>query len=193
MPNDNSIEKQQHTQQLAQHLFCTNAAYKSLSKPVRHKKLDKVAVIFNDVVQLAKGNTQAAFIEYTPLLIKKINSDISLRRIYSQLVKQLKFSESGLQAFASSGDTLTTRSTEHFSLQFKRDKSQPKQIYVILKVAHPAEHHLQKTIAMHIESNDHIDCLYFPFLKDGRSQLLMDEDDAHFKLLSDGNSHLYLM
>jgi len=197
--HNNQRNQQEKQQQLAQQLFCTNAAYTSLTKTSRiAKKVDSYPVesypvIFNDIVQWVKGNNQPDFIERTPLLIKKINADLSLRRVYLQLVKQLKFAESGLQAAASSGTLLPERVTEQFSLKFKRDQHFPNQVYAILTIHHPKESHLNHAIALHITTPTEAQCLYFPILMDGRSQLLMEEDEHHFSLLIDGNSHLYLI
>ena len=57
----------------------------------------------------------------------------------------------------------------------------------------PTETHLDNAIALHITTAAEVTCLYFPLLMDGRSQLLMEETNNHFKLLTDDNSHLYLM
>lgn len=190
MSKNNSQDKQQ----LAQQLFCASAAYTSLIKGSRHKKTeDNFIPVFNDIFQLVKGNNQADFVERRSWLIKKINLNLGLRKTYLQLVKQFQFAQSGLQAAASSGEVLPERVTEHFSLKFKRDKSQPSQVYVILTINHPAEHHLTNTFAVHITNNEQVDCLYFPSLGDGRSQLLMEDKDSRFKLLTDFNSQLYLM
>lgn len=191
MTNNNSPKQQE---QLAQQLFCTNDAYRSLTKTSRVlKKADNFTVIFNDIVQLVKGNNQADFIERSPKLIKRINSDLSLRKSYLQLIKQLQFAESGRQVAASSGERLLDRVTESFSLKFKRDQHEPSQVYVILTIMNPTETHLNNAIALHITNDLEVDCLYFPLLMDGRSQLLMEDTDSRFKLLIDENSHLYLM
>ena len=101
MTNNNSPKQQE---QLAQQLFCTNDAYRALTRTSRvPRTTDNFTVVFNDIVQLVKGNSQADFIERAPTLIKKINSDLSLRKSYLQLIKQLHFAESGKQAAASSG------------------------------------------------------------------------------------------
>jgi hypothetical protein len=193
---------QENHQQLAQQLFCAKSAYISLTQASRHGSLDdslngknedNFTVVFNDIFQLVKGNSQKDFVARRLLLIKKINSDLRLRKTYIQLIEQLKFAQSGLQVAASSGEALPERITEYFSLKFKRDKSHPTQVYVILSINHPAEHHLTNTFAVHISNNDQVDCLYFPSISDGRSQLLMEEKDNSFKLLTDPNSRLYLM
>lgn len=203
MTNNNFKE---NYQQLAQQLFCAKSAYISLMQGVRYgsehysqygseygNDEDNFTVVFNDIFQLAKGNSQKNFVARRRLLIKKINTDLSLRKTYIQLIEQLQFAKSGLQVAASSGEALPERVTEHFSLKFKRDKSHPSQVYVILSINHPAEQHLISTFAVHISNNDQVDCLYFPSISDGRSQLLMEDNDNSFKLLTDPNSQLYLM
>lgn len=204
MTDNNSQQNQKEKMQLAQQLFCTKDAFTSLTKAPRVSESLNThtnnAVIFNDIVQLAKGNSQADFIARTPLLIKKINADLSLRKIYIQLIKTVHFAESGIQAAASSGfisnnsanKVLTERITEQFSIKFKRDKQFPNQVYVILTINHPTESHLNNAIALHITTETEADCVYFPLLIDGKSQLLMEDDDTHFILLTSNNSHLYL-
>ncbi|MDX2366854.1 MAG: hypothetical protein QNK36_00325 [Colwellia sp.] len=193
---------QENHQQLAQQLFCAKSAYISLTQGTGHgsqygsrydNNEDNFTVVFNDIFQLVKGNSQKNFVARRQQLIKKINTDLSLRKTYIQLIEQLKFAQSGLQVAASSGEALPERVTEYFSLKFKRDKSHPTQVYVILSINHPAEQHLTNTFAVHISNNDQIDCLYFPSISDGRSQLLMEDNDNSFKLLTDPNSRLYLM
>jgi hypothetical protein len=191
MDKNNHQERQQ---QLAEQLFCVGAAYNALVKGPRHNKNETNSpLLFNDIVQLIKGNSQAHIVERSPKLIKSINADVNLRKIYLQLIKQLTFAQSGLQVAASSGESLVERVTEQFSVKFKRDKTQPSQVYVILTINHPAEHHLTDTLAVHITNNEQVDCLYFPAIADGRSQLLMEDEDKQFKLLIDPNSALYLM
>ncbi len=191
MGTNNQSERQQ---QLAEQLFCVGTAYSALVKGPRHDRNEiSSPLLFNDIVQLIKGNSQTHIVKRSPQLIKKINADINLRRIYLQLIKQLTFAQSGLQVAASSGESLVERVTEQFSIKFKRDKTQPSQVYVILTINHPAEHHLTDTLAVHITNNKQVDCLYFPAIDDGRSQLLMEDEDKQFKLLVDANSALYLM
>jgi hypothetical protein len=189
---------QENHKQLAQQLFCAKSAYISLTQGARHgsrhaNNEDNFTVVFNDIFQLVKGNSQKKFVARRQLLIKKINTDLSLRKTYIELIEQLKFAQSGLQVAASSGDALPERVTEYFSLKFKRDKSHPTQVYVILSIDHPVEQHLTNQFAVHISNNNQIDCLYFPSISDGRSQLLMEDNDNSFKLLTDPNSLLYLM
>lgn len=203
MTNNNFKE---NYQQLAQQLFCAKSAYISLTQGVRYgsehdsqygseygNDEDNFTVVFNDIFQLAKGNSQKNFVARRRLLIKKINTDLSLRKTYIQLIEQLQFAKSGLQVAASSGEALPERVTEHFSLKFKRDKSHPTQVYVILSINHPAEQHLNNAFTVHITNNNQVDCLYFPTISDGRSQLLMEDKESSFKLLTDPNSRLYLM
>ncbi|WP_057831423.1 hypothetical protein [Colwellia sp. TT2012] len=191
MTNNNSPKEQQ---QLAQQLFCANDAYTSLTKMSRVTRgTANFTIVFNDIIQLVKNNSQADFIKRTPLIIKKINTDLRLRKIYLQLIKQLRFAESGLQAAASSANILPGRITENFSLKFKRDHIHLSQIYVILTINHPAEHHFNHAIALHITIGEQVNCLYFPILTDGSSQLLMEDSDSLFKLITNSNSHLYLM
>jgi hypothetical protein len=191
MNNKSAPEK---TLQLAQQIFCANSAYQALQyKMESSPEVSKSTLLFNDLVQLVKGNNQQSFIEKTPELMKVINSNLKWRRIYMQLVQQFKFAECGMQAAASSNEILPSRITEQFTLKFKRDKNYETQVYVILSIINPAEHHQNKMITLHININEQLYCVYFPALSDGRSQLLMEDNNNTFKLLTDPNSHLYLM
>jgi hypothetical protein len=185
---------QKNNHQLAEQLFCANSAYTSLIRKTRpdNNELNSI-VVFNDIFQLVKGSNQKQFVARKLVLIKKINTDLNLRKTYIQLIEQLKFAQSDMQVAASSGEILPERITEHFSLKFKRDKSHPTQVYVILSINHPAEQHLNNALTVHITNNNEIDCLSFPMINHGRSQLLMEDDESSFKLLTDPNSRLYLM
>ncbi len=188
----NNVKENQ--QQLAEQLFCAKTAYAALIKERRgDNNEENFTVVFNDIFQLVKGNSQKSFVERSRIIIKKINADLSLRKVYLGLVKQLTFSQSGLQAAASTGETLPERITEYFSLKFKRDKSNPRQVYVILTIEYPAEQHLINDFAVHMTNNNQVDCCYFPKISDGRSQLLMEDQDSRLLLLTDANSQLYLM
>lgn len=191
MINNNSPKEQL---QLAEQLFCANDAYSSIIRAANvANNTASVTIVFNDIVQLVKGNNQAGFIKRAPVVINSINSNLTLRKLYLQLIETLTFADSASQAAASTGEVLPERVNEHFSLKFKRDKNHASQVYVILVINHPAEHQVNHAVALHITTSAQVDCLYFPVLTDGRSQLLMEEDDRQFKLLTDNNSHLYLM
>jgi len=190
--NDKSTAEKK--QQLAQQLFCANSAYQVLQSNVEPStEPNDNTLLFNDIFQLVKGNDQQGFIEKIPELMIVINSNLHWRRAYMQLVQQFKFAESGMQSAASSNEILPARVTEQFTLKFKRDKSYATQVYVILSIVNPTEHHQNKMLTLHININDHLSCVYFPALSDGRSQLLMEDNNNTFKLLTDPNSHLYLM
>jgi len=175
--------------QLAQQLFATKIAFQGLNQPLEISDMSLNKIIFNDIVQLIKGNS---LLDSQQVMIK-INNDLTLRRIYMQLLQQLKFAESGMQAAASSGDDLLQRITEQFSLKFKRDKNYPAQVYVILAINHPKAYHNNNAVSLHITNQDHAECILFPKLIDGLSQILMDDSDDIFQLLVDGNSQLFLI
>ena len=194
MTSKNSIPTQEQRQQLAQQLFCTKTTYLSLTKiKQRVNKPTNNLVIFNDIVQWVKGNNQADFIARVPVIIKKINTDLVLHKIYLNLVQQLRFAESGFQAAASSKLKTSERVTEYFALTFKQDQHSPSQFYVILTINHPTEAHLNHPVALHITTEIRTECLYFPPLVDGRSQLLMEQDEQAFALLSSNHTRLFLM
>lgn len=180
---------------LSEQIFCTIDSYKALTQS------DKIVgvqqnkkVIFNDVYQLVKGNSHPLFVEkQAPIILNEINQQFMLRKVYSDLLARFKFAESGSLAAASTGELYPERETEQFTLKFKRDKSYPTQIFALLSIAHPADYHNIDNIPVHILHSEAVDCVYFPALYDGCSQLLLEETDDQFKLLSDAQSLLYLM
>ena len=189
---NNNLFTGQNEQQLAEQLFCVQSSYDKLKQAPRQKP-EQSGLLFNDIVQLVRGNNRLSLEGKIPQMMAKINQSLTSRRIYQQLLQQFKFAESGLQAAASTKQELQVRKNEQFSLTFKRDKNYPQQVYVILTIAHPAEHHGNETIVLHVSNHERVECALFPALSDGRSQLLMDDDHHLFKLLSDAHSQLYLM
>ncbi|MGL1957126.1 MAG: hypothetical protein OCD00_07410 [Colwellia sp.] len=184
-----SSKKAKAVDKLAQQLFSTKLAYQGLNQLPETSAVSSNGTVFNDLVQLIRGNYQLD----RQQLMHKINQDLTLRRTYTQLLQQLKFAKSGLQAAASSGDNLPARITEQFSLKFKRDKNYPTQVYVILTIKHPKEHHNNSAISLHMTNQNQAECILFPKLVDGLSQLLMDDNNHAFQLLVDDNSQLYLI
>jgi hypothetical protein len=183
---------------LAEQLFCTRGAYQKLSGKIsRAQGTNKQGIVlFNDLIQLVRGSQYLSFNERVPELMQSINQNLSLRRSYLQLLQTFKFAECDQQAAASSClaiEELPARVTDKFSVKFKRDKDYPSQVYVILTIEHPAQRHHNNVVALHIAQDDNVDCIYFPSLSDGRSQLLMDDSDSTFNFLIDANSQLFVI
>lgn len=179
---------EQNQAQLAEQLFCANSSYSKLKQSTKQP-----ALVFNDIVQLVTGNKVFNQEGKVADMMARINQSLTSRRIYQQLLQQFKFAESGLQAAASTGDALQSRSNDQFSLKFKRDNKYPMQVYVILTIAHPRQHHNNNMVALHLTNHDRAECVLFHPLIDGNSQLLMDDDHYLFKLLTDAQSRLYLL
>lgn len=175
---------------IAEAAFCSKRAYQGLNNELSIKA---GSIVYNDILQLVKGNQQPLFVAKIPEIMIGINNQLPLRRVYKSLVEKFKFAESGRLAAASTGDELPTRQTEQFVLKFKRDKSQPSQVFALLSIAHPNEYHYRDPIVAHVFQNDAVNCVHFPALLDGSSQLLLDDTDDKFKLLIDGRSLIYLM
>lgn len=182
-------------QLLAEQLFCVKTSYKALNGlyGIESENVAAPPVLFNDIFQLIQGNRQQDFIDKIPNIINEINNKLALRKTYSQLLERFKFAESGMQAAASSGEVLPARITEQFSLKFKRDKTYPSQVFALLSILDPAEYHQVNDIAVHIKHNELVACVFFPALNDGCSQLLLEDNEQRFKLLTDSQSLLYLM
>lgn len=182
-------------QQLAQQLYVTKLAYKGLTQPVESPKVEQPQpVLFNDIFQLVKGSRNPKFVVRIASIMAQINQDINLRRVYKNLLEQCKFAESTMQAAASSSSgELLDRITEQFTLKFKRDKTCPSQVYLILSIHHPNEHHNNDGAVVHIHQDDLFDCLLFPAFCDGKSQLLIEDKESVFSLLTDQNSRLILV
>ena len=196
----NNYDVLDNSQSLAEQLFCSREAYQKLSDQVANTKTKAVqkngVVLFNDLIQLVRGSHHLSFNERVPELMLKINQNLVLRKNYLQLLQQFKFAECGQQAAASSCvamEELPARVTDKFSVKFKRDKNYPSQVYILLTIEHPAPRHQNNVVALHIAQDNNVDCLYFPSLSDGRSQLLMDDSDSTFALLIDANSQLFVI
>ncbi len=187
-------ERFTETELLAQNIFCVTSAYRHLiHQDIQDEEHQKPCILFNDVLQLIKGNQQATFVKKTPFIMKEINHRLALRKVYYQLLEQFKFAQSGLQAAASTGEIMPERITEQFTIKFKRDKNYPTQVFVLLSIFHPAPYHQSNAIAVHIKNDACVECIFFPPVSDGNSQLLLEDNESAFKLLTDSASLLYLL
>ncbi|MFT6896677.1 MAG: hypothetical protein ACJA13_001080 [Paraglaciecola sp.] len=171
-------------QQLAAELFTVRQCHTQLTQPHEDR-----GVVFNDIVQLILGSTMLDQAK----VMKAVNQSLMLRKHYQQLLKQHQFAASQHQVAASSSGDIADRISEQFSLKFKRDKFSPGQVYVLLQIAHPAAHHNSQAINLHIVLPEYADVVHFPPLDSGQSQLLMDETDAIFNILTNPNAQIVLL
>ncbi|WP_158966448.1 hypothetical protein [Paraglaciecola sp. L3A3] len=176
-----------HISQLQQQVFAAKSLYREIHTPIDSKNTN--TVLFNDLVQLAKGNLQVE----QQKVMQQVNQSLPLRRQYIQLLETLAFATSPVQAAASSVVTeITSRKSAEFELLFKRDKQFLGQVYVILKIPHPIEKHHNQGVCLNACSEKVISSLHFPAIEDGKTQLLMEESDQKFINMFDAEFAIYL-
>jgi hypothetical protein len=180
---------------IKEQLFTVKTLYRELHQPLpeqyeqaQDQNNTGKPVLFNDLVQLAQGKPKID----TQQVMQHINQSLPLRRQYMQLLQKLAFATSPIQAAASSATQISHRKSAEFELLFKRDKQFSGQVYVILKIPHSIEKHLNQGVRVNCCSNDLISSIHFPPIVDGKTQLLMEESDQKFIHMFDAEFAIYL-
>ena len=179
----------EHQHHLKEQLFTAKTLYRELHQ-AQHSNAK--AWVFNDLVQLTQGNPKVDGQQ----LMQHINQSLTLRRQYMQLLQQLAFATSPVQAAASSATSsaarIISRKSAEFELLFKPDKQFSGQVYVILKIPHSIEKHHNQGVRINCCSNELISSIHFPPIVDGKTQLLMEESDQKFINMFDAEFAIYL-
>lgn len=150
----------------------------------------ETAVLYHDLIQLVMGRDAGN----SDNLMQKINQNILLRKQYRDLIKRLNFASSPRYAAAASKQTdLITRETADFSLKFKRDSVEPRQIFAVLQIKYPTETHITEGVILHTLSSSHFARFEFKPLIDGRAQILFDESDPQLQFLLDADAEISIM
>ena len=185
MPDSLKPDNMEH---LKEQLFTAKTLYRELHQYSAQPNDSAKALVFNDLVQLVQGNPKID----AQQLMQQINRSIPLRRQYMQLLQQLAFATSPVQAAASSIAEISSRKTTEFELLFKRDKQFSGQVYVILKIPHCMEKHHNQGVRVNCCSDKLISSIHFPAIVDGKTQLLMEESDQKFINMFDAEFAIYL-
>ena len=184
----------EHQHHLKEQLFTAKTLYRELHQAPEQQAQhsNAKAWVFNDLVQLTQGNPKVDGQQ----LMQHINQSLTLRRQYMQLLQQLAFATSPVQAAASSATSsaarIISRKSAEFELLFKPDKQFSGQVYVILKIPHSIEKHHNQGVRINCCSNELISSIHFPPIVDGKTQLLMEESDQKFINMFDAEFAIYL-
>jgi hypothetical protein len=180
----------EHQHHLKEQLFTAKTLYRELHQaPEQQAQHNNAkAWVFNDLVQLTQGNPKVD----AQQLMQHINQSLTLRRQYMQLLQQLAFAISPVQAAASSAARISSRKSAEFELLFKPDKQFSGQVYVILKIPHSIEKHHNQGVRVNCCSGELISSIHFPPIVDGKTQLLMEESDQKFINMFDAEFAIYL-
>jgi hypothetical protein len=108
------------------------------------------------------------------------------------VLQALCFAYNPQQAAASSGLLINSRKSSEFELLYKVDKNFSGQVYVILKVPHPSQAHMDIGPSVNSCSEQVLYSVPFPPMVEGKSQLLMDDSDQRFLSIFDANFEIYL-
>ena len=147
------------------------------------------AVVFNDLLKLVTGR----FTGNPEALMTRINASSALRKQYAALVQTQGYAFSATCAAASNGHEFATRQNEQFSLRFKRDTLDARQIFALLQIFHPTERHNSEAVLVHVFNQHHCERLEFPALIAGTTQLLFDQADKQLQLLLDADAQISIM
>ncbi len=177
-------------------LFISKAMLNELTMPVimpvinegNAKSKSVKALTYNDMVKSITGNTGID----KAWLMHSVNQSLPLRSAYKKLLQQLSFSCSEQQVAASSDEEFASRSTDYFTVDFKRDKTFKQQVYVLLSIINPLARHINQPIELHIVDENSVNQLSFSALVDGKSQQILDIDDTSMVSLLNSNSELFI-
>lgn len=177
---------------LSEQLFVALQAKKALKQPSTNPK----PVLFADIVAYVMGKSDNADGVY-----QAINSDLSNRRIYQQVLNQSRFAVGLREAHAKSTGEIELRRGEGFAIKLKTSKANSQHCYVILVLDDTLLNGNQmsnllndpdKAIILHISGEQAHQRLQLPPLFDGKTQLMMMADDERLLMLKDINNELSL-
>lgn len=179
---------------LAEAVFVAKVAYRELNQvPEDAKQVLPPVILYNDVMSLASGALSQHQKEHIDRLMSGINSNLVLRKQYSDLVKGLSFATSPALAAASTGLDMPSRQTDNMLLKFKRDSLERTQIFALLSIKHPSDNHNCHGVVVNVLSKEHCERIEFPPLIDGTTQCLFDERDAKLQFLLDLDAEISIM
>lgn len=148
-------------------------------------------ILYNDLFKYVRGvtNLDAARIE------QAVGSDLRLRRTYLDLVKDRQRFFMPKAAAASSDTLLRERDSEHFTIKVvssnrQRSKGQASQYYIILQLKSQQLAEEGAELVLHVTNGESIARCNFPPLQDGRTQVVVEEDDGLFNLITDMDAEI---
>jgi hypothetical protein len=118
--------------------------------------------------------------------------DLGVRRIYLDLLKERRKFYMPRAAAAASNEIIKERDSENFYIKLVSSRSQTSQFYVILilKSLHLAEDGSE--LVLHVTNKDKCARCNFPPLQDGRTQVVVDEKDCLYDLLTAMDAEIYI-
>ena len=171
------------SQKLGEQVFVALQAKKALKQPLTNAK----PLLFADIVRYVMGKSDNA-----DDVRRAINSDLSKRRMYQQVLNQSRFAVGLREAHAKSIGEVELRRGEGFVVKLKVSKANAQQCYLILVLDETLESREDKSVMLHIESEDSHCAIQFPPIFENKSQLVMATDDEALLMLKDINNQLSL-
>lgn len=181
---------------LSEQVFVALQAKKALRQPLTNTK----PVMFADIVAYVMGKSENADDVH-----QAINSDLSKRYIYKEVLNQSRFAVGLREAHAKSTGEIELRRGQGFTIKLKTSRANAQQCYVILVLdetlldgnkTSQLLSDTDKSIVLHIcgeFNHEHRhQRLQFPPLFDGKSQLMITADDERLLMLKDINNELSL-
>ncbi|PKI02246.1 hypothetical protein [Glaciecola sp. 33A] len=127
-------------------------------------------------------------------LMPVIKSNVSLYTQYEWVLGKLSFASSGEQVAASSDSRIMSRTTEYFDFQIRPDKSNSKQVHLLLSLKQTQANTslYVKGVFLHCMLKNQFKVLHFENVLDGRAQIIIEKDSATYHLITSPNTKLYL-
>lgn len=197
MVNNMSKQQEAKRQQVMSQAFVALSALQAcrrVSPPPR--------VMVNDLIQyiIGGGHIDVARIE------QAINTELATYRRFQQLLAVQRQAWLPREACAQDVGELTQRQGNEFVLKFKRSKGDPQQVYVILEWNESQPVLVGEELYLHISTQAREEeqqqaasvsnqnwRLTFPPLTDGRSQVILTDEDPRLLAMRDMDSDLSLI
>jgi hypothetical protein len=127
-------------------------------------------------------------------LMLVIKSNASLHTQYEWVLGKLSFASSDEQVAASSDSQIMSRTTEYFDFQIRPDKSNNKQVHLLLSLKQTQANSslYVKGVFLHCMLKNQFKVLHFQNVLDGRAQIIIEKDSATYHLITSPNAKLYL-
>lgn len=157
-----------------QQLFVALQARKALAMSPANRP-----VTFADILHYVLGNHHID----VDRVSRAINSDLSQRRLYQKLLNENRLAFGPREAHAQDNQVIALRRGQGFEIKLRISRTRTEQVYVILQVEYPDKFAANKALVLHICGDDGQSRLDFPALVEGKSQLIMLQDDARLAAL----------
>lgn len=149
--------------------------------------VDTKPIIYTDIVHYCRGIE----IDAADRVREALASNIGVRRQYQRLLEREHIFHAPRIAAAATEEKLAERTTESFSLKLVKARDR-NQYYMVLEILHADTVADGTELVLHVVSPDGTGRCMFPPLHQGRSQVVISDDDRLLELVSNIDTEIYI-